>query len=159
MEKRSSVFFYLDHFHCFSIDCIGILKLRNADVEAMESTTRSKKKSQRARMVFRVSVPRSDGSSFTLQTMSDTIQCCEYQDLCFYIFVSFKEMRLCPQIQRENLRCFKVSILERKFSAVNFASVCFRRGIFTVNVAYLSEHLFLGNVVVPFRSLTTGSFY
>ncbi|XP_063715706.1 nuclear factor of activated T-cells 5-like isoform X3 [Symsagittifera roscoffensis] len=57
------------------IDCIGILKLRNSDVEAMVSTTRSRKKSQRARMVFRVCVPRADGSSFTLQTMSDTIQC------------------------------------------------------------------------------------
>ena len=68
---------------CFSIDCIGILKLRNSDVEAMVSTTRSRKKSQRARMVFRVCVPRADGSSFTLQTMSDTIQCCEFLKTAF----------------------------------------------------------------------------
>nr|XP_054588104.1 nuclear factor of activated T-cells 5 isoform X2 [Nothobranchius furzeri] len=58
-----------------SVDCVGILKLRNADVEARIGVAGSKKKSTRARLVFRVNIPRSDGSVLTLQTPSSPILC------------------------------------------------------------------------------------
>ncbi|KAL1270625.1 hypothetical protein QQF64_029641, partial [Cirrhinus molitorella] len=45
-----------------AVDCVGILKLRNADVEARIGVAGSKKKSTRARLVFRVNIPRPDGS-------------------------------------------------------------------------------------------------
>ncbi|MGH0120314.1 UNVERIFIED_CONTAM: hypothetical protein FKN15_057216 [Acipenser sinensis] len=58
-----------------AVDCVGILKLRNADVEARIGVAGSKKKSTRARLVFRVSISRSDGSILTLQTPSSPILC------------------------------------------------------------------------------------
>uniref|UniRef100_A0A8C2DYH5 Nuclear factor of activated T-cells 5 n=1 Tax=Cyprinus carpio TaxID=7962 RepID=A0A8C2DYH5_CYPCA len=57
------------------VDCVGILKLRNADVEARIGVAGSKKKSTRARLVFRVNIPRPDGSVLTLQTSSSPILC------------------------------------------------------------------------------------
>ncbi|XP_076011663.1 nuclear factor of activated T-cells 5 isoform X2 [Genypterus blacodes] len=57
------------------VDCVGILKLRNADVEARIGVAGSKKKSTRARLVFRVHAPRPDGSMLTLQTTSSPILC------------------------------------------------------------------------------------
>ncbi|KYO38504.1 nuclear factor of activated T-cells 5 isoform A [Alligator mississippiensis] len=58
-----------------AVDCVGILKLRNADVEARIGLAGSKKKSTRARLVFRVNIPRKDGSTLTLQTPSSPILC------------------------------------------------------------------------------------
>ncbi|XP_030232928.1 nuclear factor of activated T-cells 5 isoform X2 [Gadus morhua] len=58
-----------------AVDCVGILKLRNADVEARIGVAGSKKKSTRARLVFRVNVPGPDGSLLTLQTPSSPILC------------------------------------------------------------------------------------
>uniref|UniRef100_A0A8D0BK16 Nuclear factor of activated T-cells 5 n=1 Tax=Salvator merianae TaxID=96440 RepID=A0A8D0BK16_SALMN len=58
-----------------AVDCVGILKLRNADVEARIGIAGSKKKSTRARLVFRVNIPRKDGSTLTLQTPSSPILC------------------------------------------------------------------------------------
>ncbi|XP_060110525.1 nuclear factor of activated T-cells 5 isoform X2 [Heteronotia binoei] len=58
-----------------AVDCVGILKLRNADVEARIGIVGSKKKSTRARLVFRVNIPRKDGSTLTLQTPSSPILC------------------------------------------------------------------------------------
>ncbi|XP_061101214.1 nuclear factor of activated T-cells 5-like [Conger conger] len=58
-----------------AVDCVGILKLRNADVEARIGVAGSKKKSTRARLVFRVNIPRPDGSILTLQTPSSPILC------------------------------------------------------------------------------------
>lgn len=58
-----------------SVDCVGILKLRNADVEARIGVAGSKKKSTRARLAFRVNIPRPDGSVLTLQTLSSPILC------------------------------------------------------------------------------------
>ncbi|XP_061738609.1 nuclear factor of activated T-cells 5 isoform X2 [Nerophis ophidion] len=58
-----------------AVDCVGILKLRNADVEARIGVAGSKKKSTRARLVFRVNIPRQDGSVLTLQTPSSSIIC------------------------------------------------------------------------------------
>ncbi|XP_026992372.2 nuclear factor of activated T-cells 5 isoform X2 [Tachysurus fulvidraco] len=58
-----------------SVDCVGILKLRNADVEARIGVAGSKKKSTRARLVFRANIPRADGSVLTLQAPSSPILC------------------------------------------------------------------------------------
>ncbi|XP_043083263.1 nuclear factor of activated T-cells 5a isoform X2 [Puntigrus tetrazona] len=58
-----------------AVDCVGILKLRNADVEARIGVAGSKKKSTRARLAFRVNIPRSDGSVLTLQALSSPILC------------------------------------------------------------------------------------
>ncbi|XP_058502511.1 nuclear factor of activated T-cells 5a isoform X2 [Solea solea] len=58
-----------------AVDCVGILKLRNADVEARIGVAGSKKKSTRARLAFRVVIPQSDGSNLTLQVPSSPILC------------------------------------------------------------------------------------
>ncbi|KAM6058124.1 LOW QUALITY PROTEIN: nuclear factor of activated T-cells 5 [Chlamydotis macqueenii] len=58
-----------------AVDCVGILKLRNADVEARIGLAGSKKKSTRARLIFRVNITRKDGSTLTLQTPSSPILC------------------------------------------------------------------------------------
>ncbi|XP_078607790.1 uncharacterized protein LOC144879838 isoform X1 [Branchiostoma floridae x Branchiostoma japonicum] len=58
-----------------SLDCVGILKLRNADVEARIGLARSKRRSTRCRLVFRVHIPREDGSLLTLQCHSTPIIC------------------------------------------------------------------------------------
>ncbi|XP_052418014.1 nuclear factor of activated T-cells 5-like isoform X2 [Carassius gibelio] len=58
-----------------AVDCVGILKLRNADVEARIGVAGSKRKSTRARLVFRVNIQRPDGSVLTLQTSSSPILC------------------------------------------------------------------------------------
>lgn len=60
------------------MDCVGILKLRNADVEARIGVAGSKKKSTRARLAFRVNIPEPDGSVHTLQVLSSPILCSEY---------------------------------------------------------------------------------
>lgn len=61
-----------------SVDCVGILKLRNADVEARIGVAGSKKKSTRARLAFRVNIPEPDGSVLTLQVPSSPLLCSEY---------------------------------------------------------------------------------
>nr|XP_006821179.1 PREDICTED: nuclear factor of activated T-cells-like isoform X2 [Saccoglossus kowalevskii] len=59
-----------------SVDCVGIMKLRNADVEHKGLTLpRSKKRSTKARMVFRVNIPKDDGTYRTLQVASSQIAC------------------------------------------------------------------------------------
>ncbi|XP_064640101.1 nuclear factor of activated T-cells 5-like isoform X2 [Lineus longissimus] len=58
-----------------SIDCVGILKLRNADVEQRIGLAKSKKRSTKARLVFRVCLPKADGSTLTLQVASTPILC------------------------------------------------------------------------------------
>uniref|UniRef100_A0A1A8CF40 Nuclear factor of activated T-cells 5 n=1 Tax=Nothobranchius kadleci TaxID=1051664 RepID=A0A1A8CF40_NOTKA len=58
-----------------AVDCVGILKLRNADVEARIGVAGSKKKSTRARLAFRVCIPQPDGSMLTLQVPSSPILC------------------------------------------------------------------------------------
>lgn len=75
--------FTLTMFH--SVDCVGILKLRNADVEARIGIAGSKKKSTRARLVFRVNIPRKDGSALILQTPSSPILCSEYSPWTLFL--------------------------------------------------------------------------
>ncbi|KAK3576363.1 hypothetical protein CHS0354_018911 [Potamilus streckersoni] len=57
------------------IDCVGILKLRNADVEQRIGIAKAKKKSTKARLIFRTTFQKPDGSSITLQVASSTILC------------------------------------------------------------------------------------
>uniref|UniRef100_A0A8D0GMN2 Nuclear factor of activated T-cells 5 n=1 Tax=Sphenodon punctatus TaxID=8508 RepID=A0A8D0GMN2_SPHPU len=77
IESTTVIEVALDHSSnmTLAVDCVGILKLRNADVEARIGIACSKKKSTRARLVFRVNIPRKDGSTLTLQTPSSPILC------------------------------------------------------------------------------------
>ena len=71
-----------------SIDCVGILKLRNADVEQRIGIAKAKKKSTKARMVFRVTFQKPCGSPQVLQVSSAPILCSKYRNhgqMCQYI--------------------------------------------------------------------------
>lgn len=61
----------------FSIDCAGILKLRNADIELKKGETDIGRKNTRVRVVFRVAVPQPDGRALWLQAASVPVECCE----------------------------------------------------------------------------------
>lgn len=58
-----------------SIDCAGILKLRNADIELKKGETDIGRKNTRVRVVFRVALPQADGQILWLQTASGPIEC------------------------------------------------------------------------------------
>uniref|UniRef100_A0A8C4WRW4 Nuclear factor of activated T cells 1 n=1 Tax=Eptatretus burgeri TaxID=7764 RepID=A0A8C4WRW4_EPTBU len=57
------------------VDCAGILKLRNADIELRAGETDIGRKNTRVRLVFRVSIPQPRGASITLQATSIPIEC------------------------------------------------------------------------------------
>lgn len=68
-------------YWCFRCDCVGILKERNVDVEHRfpdQTTSRSKKKSTRCRMVFRATIVNDDGTPEVLQVTSQPIVCSTY---------------------------------------------------------------------------------
>lgn len=67
---------------CFpcSIDCAGILKLRNSDIELRKGETDIGRKNTRVRAVFRVHIPQANGKVLSLQVASIPIECCE----CIY---------------------------------------------------------------------------
>ena len=58
-----------------SIDNVGILKLRNADVENRVGIQKAKKKSTKARLIFRVQFQKPDGNIQILQVASRSINC------------------------------------------------------------------------------------
>uniref|UniRef100_UPI0037E921FB nuclear factor of activated T-cells, cytoplasmic 3-like n=1 Tax=Semicossyphus pulcher TaxID=241346 RepID=UPI0037E921FB len=58
-----------------SIDCAGILKLRNADIELKKGETDIGRKNTRVRVVFRVAIPQPDGRMLWLQTTSVPVEC------------------------------------------------------------------------------------
>ncbi|KAK2842830.1 hypothetical protein Q5P01_013030 [Channa striata] len=58
-----------------SIDCAGILKLRNADIELKKGETDIGRKNTRVRVVFRVAVPQPDGQTLWLQAVSAPVEC------------------------------------------------------------------------------------
>uniref|UniRef100_A0A8D3C442 NEDD4-like E3 ubiquitin-protein ligase WWP2 n=1 Tax=Scophthalmus maximus TaxID=52904 RepID=A0A8D3C442_SCOMX len=58
-----------------SIDCAGILKLRNADIELKKGETDIGRKNTRVRVVFRVAVPQPDGRMLLLQAASIPVEC------------------------------------------------------------------------------------
>ncbi|KAG9353360.1 hypothetical protein JZ751_017937, partial [Albula glossodonta] len=57
------------------IDCAGILKLRNADIELRKGETDIGRKNTRVRLVFRVHIPQPGGQHLSLQVASHPIEC------------------------------------------------------------------------------------
>lgn len=62
-----------------SIDCAGILKLRNSDIELRKGETDIGRKNTRVRVVFRVHIPQPNGKVLSLQAASIPVECCECQ--------------------------------------------------------------------------------
>ncbi|XP_015147849.1 nuclear factor of activated T-cells, cytoplasmic 3 isoform X3 [Gallus gallus] len=58
-----------------SIDCAGILKLRNSDIELRKGETDIGRKNTRVRLVFRVHIPQTSGKVLSLQTASIPVEC------------------------------------------------------------------------------------
>ncbi|XP_055965480.1 nuclear factor of activated T-cells, cytoplasmic 2 [Sorex fumeus] len=58
-----------------TIDCAGILKLRNADIELRKGETDIGRKNTRVRLVFRVHIPEAGGRVVSLQAASNPIEC------------------------------------------------------------------------------------
>ncbi|XP_023811338.2 nuclear factor of activated T-cells, cytoplasmic 3-like [Oryzias latipes] len=58
-----------------SIDCAGILKLRNADIELKKGETDVGRKNTRVRVVFRAALPQQDDRTLWLQTASNPVEC------------------------------------------------------------------------------------
>uniref|UniRef100_A0A8C7WYT3 Nuclear factor of activated T cells 1 n=1 Tax=Oryzias sinensis TaxID=183150 RepID=A0A8C7WYT3_9TELE len=57
------------------IDCAGILKLRNSDIELRKGETDIGRKNTRVRLVFRVHIAQPNGRTVSLQTASNPIEC------------------------------------------------------------------------------------
>ncbi|TSS48105.1 Nuclear factor of activated T-cells, cytoplasmic 2 [Bagarius yarrelli] len=57
------------------IDCAGILKLRNADIELRKGETDIGRKNTRVRLVFRIHIPQPGGQYVSLQVASHPIEC------------------------------------------------------------------------------------
>lgn len=57
------------------IDCAGILKLRNADIELRKGETDVGRKNTRVRLVFRVHIPQPGGQHVSVQVASHPIEC------------------------------------------------------------------------------------
>ncbi|XP_036399599.1 nuclear factor of activated T-cells, cytoplasmic 3-like isoform X1 [Megalops cyprinoides] len=58
-----------------SIDCAGILKLRNSDIELRKGETDIGRKNTRVRIVFRVHIPQPGGKVLSLQAASIPVEC------------------------------------------------------------------------------------
>ncbi|XP_062994008.1 nuclear factor of activated T-cells, cytoplasmic 4 [Elgaria multicarinata webbii] len=58
-----------------NIDCAGILKLRNSDIELRKGETDIGRKNTRVRLVFRVHIPQGNGKVVSIQTASVPIEC------------------------------------------------------------------------------------
>ncbi|XP_072926048.1 nuclear factor of activated T-cells, cytoplasmic 3 isoform X1 [Hemitrygon akajei] len=58
-----------------SIDCAGILKLRNSDIELRKGETDIGRKNTRVRLVFRVHIPQPNGKVVSLQAASIPVEC------------------------------------------------------------------------------------
>lgn len=71
-----------------SIDCAGILKLRNSDIELRKGETDIGRKNTRVRLVFRVHIPQPSGKVLSLQTASIPVECCKIA-LTFFFFTAF----------------------------------------------------------------------
>ncbi|XP_043974157.1 nuclear factor of activated T-cells, cytoplasmic 1-like isoform X2 [Gambusia affinis] len=57
------------------IDCAGILKLRNSDIELRKGETDIGRKNTRVRLVFRVHINQPNGRTVSLQVASNPIEC------------------------------------------------------------------------------------
>ncbi|XP_068118526.1 nuclear factor of activated T-cells, cytoplasmic 2 isoform X2 [Hyperolius riggenbachi] len=58
-----------------TIDCAGILKLKNADIELRKGETDIGRKNTRVRLIFRVHIPQANGKIISLQAASSPVEC------------------------------------------------------------------------------------
>ncbi|XP_073406890.1 nuclear factor of activated T-cells, cytoplasmic 3 isoform X1 [Dendrobates tinctorius] len=82
---------------CASIDCAGILKLRNSDIELRKGETDIGRKNTRVRLVFRVHIPQPNGKVLSIQTASIPIEC------------SQRSAQELPQVDKYNLSSCSVN--------------------------------------------------
>lgn len=82
---------------CASIDCAGILKLRNSDIELRKGETDIGRKNTRVRLVFRVHIPQSNGKVLSIQTASIPIEC------------SQRSAQELPQVDKYNINSCSVN--------------------------------------------------
>lgn len=117
-----------------SIDCAGILKLRNSDIELRKGETDIGRKNTRVRLVFRVHIPQPNGRTLSLQVASNPIECCEYHPLPpvsqATLGVSFSSHTFAfPVCSLVNCACPTKHILRRNTrlhpSSVHWCRVCF----------------------------------
>ncbi|CAJ1050295.1 nuclear factor of activated T-cells%2C cytoplasmic 2 [Xyrichtys novacula] len=94
-----------------TIDCVGILKLRNADIELRNGETDIGRKNTRVRLVFRVHVPQPGGQLVSLQVASDPIEC------------SQRSAQELPAVERQDLdRCSVLGGQQMVLTGQNFTS-------------------------------------
>ncbi|XP_072307889.1 nuclear factor of activated T-cells, cytoplasmic 2-like [Eucyclogobius newberryi] len=92
------------------IDCVGILKLRNADIELRNGETDIGRKNTRVRLVFRVHIPEPGGQLVSLQVCSHPIECSQRA----------QEM---PSVERQDLdRCSALGGQQMVLTGLNFTS-------------------------------------
>ncbi|KAM4723051.1 nuclear factor of activated T-cells, cytoplasmic 3 [Rhinophrynus dorsalis] len=92
-----------------SIDCAGILKLRNSDIELRKGETDIGRKNTRVRLVFRVHIPQASGKVLSLQTSSIPIEC------------SQRSAQELPQVETYNISsCSATGGLEMVITGSNF---------------------------------------
>ncbi|CAL8350352.1 unnamed protein product [Merluccius merluccius] len=80
-----------------SIDCAGILKLRNSDIELRKGETDIGRKNTRVRVVFRVHIPQPSGKVLSLQASSIPVEC------------SQRSAQELPQVEKSSLTSCLVS--------------------------------------------------
>ncbi|XP_034437338.1 nuclear factor of activated T-cells, cytoplasmic 3 isoform X4 [Hippoglossus hippoglossus] len=80
-----------------SIDCAGILKLRNSDIELRKGETDIGRKNTRVRVVFRVHIPQPNGKVLSLQAPSIPVEC------------SQRSAQELPQVEKSSLTSCVVS--------------------------------------------------
>lgn len=77
-ENYLSLHIFTDLMLVFdSIDCAGILKLRNSDIELRKGETDIGRKNTRVRIIFRVHIPHVNGTTLSLQAASIAVECCK----------------------------------------------------------------------------------
>ncbi|KAL3058281.1 hypothetical protein OYC64_010455 [Pagothenia borchgrevinki] len=93
------------------IDCVGILKLRNADIELRNGETDIGRKNTRVRLVFRVHIPQPGGQLVSLQAASQPIEC------------SQRSAQELPAVERQDLdRCSVHGGQQMVLTGQNFTS-------------------------------------
>ncbi|KAM9361403.1 nuclear factor of activated T-cells, cytoplasmic 2 [Symphorus nematophorus] len=93
------------------IDCVGILKLRNADIELRNGETDIGRKNTRVRLVFRVHIPQPGGQLVSLQVASEPIEC------------SQRSAQELPAVARQDLeRCSVLGGQQMVLTGQNFTS-------------------------------------
>ncbi|XP_059186305.1 nuclear factor of activated T-cells, cytoplasmic 2-like [Centropristis striata] len=93
------------------IDCVGILKLRNADIELRNGETDIGRKNTRVRLVFRVHIPQPGGQLLSLQVASHPIEC------------SQRSAQELPAVERQDLdRCSVLGGQQMVLTGQNFTS-------------------------------------